>query len=173
MSEVKDTARSVAVTAHDLPLHCPQPDAPLWARHPRVFLDVLKNAAGLALILELQVETGVEVVELSAHLGGVPCCGNNRRVHPDGRDAEGALLAGQSLRDFLAQERLVGSVEVQFSSTSTTAVAVRDELRLTSFASFHRNPSFQAIVAFRTSPKSLSPTDSVYETRSVSAPRRV
>ena len=43
MSEVKDTARVVAVTAHDLPLHCPRPDAPLWARHPRVFLDVLKN----------------------------------------------------------------------------------------------------------------------------------
>ena len=28
------------ITAHDLPLHCPLPDAPLWARHPRVFLDV-------------------------------------------------------------------------------------------------------------------------------------
>ena len=43
MSETKDTARSVAVTAHDLPLHCPQPGSPLWARHPRVFLDVLKT----------------------------------------------------------------------------------------------------------------------------------
>ena len=30
----------IEVTAHDLPLHCPIPDAPLWARHPRVFLDV-------------------------------------------------------------------------------------------------------------------------------------
>jgi len=38
-----DTAREVNVTAHDLPLHCPQPGAPLWARHPRVFLDVLKT----------------------------------------------------------------------------------------------------------------------------------
>ena len=28
------------ITASDLPLHCPLPDAPLWARHPRVFLDV-------------------------------------------------------------------------------------------------------------------------------------
>ena len=31
----------IAVTASDLPLHCPQPDAPLWSQHPRVFLDVL------------------------------------------------------------------------------------------------------------------------------------
>jgi len=43
MAEVKDTARVVAVTAHDLPLHCPRPDAPLWACHPRVFLDPLKT----------------------------------------------------------------------------------------------------------------------------------
>jgi uncharacterized Zn-finger protein len=34
---------TVEVTAHDLPLHCPQPNAPLWSRHPRVFLDVLKT----------------------------------------------------------------------------------------------------------------------------------
>ena len=33
--------RTVEVTAHDLPLHCPRPDAPLWCQHPRVFLDVL------------------------------------------------------------------------------------------------------------------------------------
>ena len=31
------------ITAHDLPLHCPRPDAPLWARHPRVFLDVAQS----------------------------------------------------------------------------------------------------------------------------------
>ena len=35
-----DKARLVEVTAKDLPLHCPMPGAPLWARHPRVFLDV-------------------------------------------------------------------------------------------------------------------------------------
>lgn len=35
-----DTSRLVEVTAQDLPLHCPTPGAPLWARHPRVFLDV-------------------------------------------------------------------------------------------------------------------------------------
>ena len=43
MSELNEKTREVAVTAHDLPLHCPRPGAPLWARHPRVFLDVLKN----------------------------------------------------------------------------------------------------------------------------------
>ena len=34
------TIEVTEITAHDLPLHCPLPDAPLWARHPRVFLDV-------------------------------------------------------------------------------------------------------------------------------------
>ncbi|THF62294.1 zinc-finger domain-containing protein [Pseudothauera nasutitermitis] len=43
MAENTDKNHAVEVTAHDLPLHCPQPDAPLWARHPRVFLDVLKE----------------------------------------------------------------------------------------------------------------------------------
>lgn len=32
--------REVEVTQKDLPLHCPMPSAPLWSRHPRVFLDV-------------------------------------------------------------------------------------------------------------------------------------
>jgi uncharacterized Zn-finger protein len=31
----------------DLPLHCPMPGAPLWARHPRVFLDVVKEGEAL------------------------------------------------------------------------------------------------------------------------------
>jgi uncharacterized Zn-finger protein len=35
--------QDVEVTAHDLPLHCPTPNAPLWSQHPRVFLDVLKT----------------------------------------------------------------------------------------------------------------------------------
>lgn len=47
MSTLNEKDREVAVTAHDLPLHCPQPGAPLWARHPRVFLDVLKNDEAL------------------------------------------------------------------------------------------------------------------------------
>jgi uncharacterized Zn-finger protein len=32
--------KPIEITAKDLPLHCPTKDAPLWARHPRVFLDV-------------------------------------------------------------------------------------------------------------------------------------
>ena len=40
MTQATDTAREVTVTQADLPLACPLPDAPLWARHPRVFLDV-------------------------------------------------------------------------------------------------------------------------------------
>ena len=42
-----DTARQVEVTEKDLPLHCPVPGAPLWSRHPRVFLDVVKEGAAL------------------------------------------------------------------------------------------------------------------------------
>ncbi len=45
MSTAKEATRDVAVSAADLPLHCPPPDAPLWARHPRVYLDVLKTGA--------------------------------------------------------------------------------------------------------------------------------
>jgi uncharacterized Zn-finger protein len=43
MAENTNKNEAVAVTVADLPLHCPQPGAPLWARHPRVFLDVLKD----------------------------------------------------------------------------------------------------------------------------------
>ena len=43
MSERQDSARQLSVTQADLPLHCPLPGSPLWARHPRVFLDVLKS----------------------------------------------------------------------------------------------------------------------------------
>ena len=42
-----DTAREVQVTEKDLPLHCPLPGAPLWSRHPRVFLDVVKEGHAL------------------------------------------------------------------------------------------------------------------------------
>lgn len=47
-NQIDETTRQVQVTAHDLPLACPRPGAPLWARHPRVFLDVLKSADGVA-----------------------------------------------------------------------------------------------------------------------------
>jgi uncharacterized Zn-finger protein len=33
-------SKSIEVTAHDLPLHCPTPGAAAWSSHPRVFLDV-------------------------------------------------------------------------------------------------------------------------------------
>jgi uncharacterized Zn-finger protein len=42
-----DTARQVELTEKDLPLHCPLPGAPLWARHPRVFLEVVKHGEAL------------------------------------------------------------------------------------------------------------------------------
>ena len=42
-----DTAREVQVTEKDLPLRCPLPGAPLWSRHPRVFLDVVKEGHAL------------------------------------------------------------------------------------------------------------------------------
>ncbi len=42
-----DTARQVEVNEKDLPLHCPVPGAPLWSRHPRVFLDVVKEGEAL------------------------------------------------------------------------------------------------------------------------------
>lgn len=48
MAESNETARNVQVGADDLPLHCPRPGAPLWARHPRVFLDVLRAPGGEA-----------------------------------------------------------------------------------------------------------------------------
>ena len=43
MTEHTDKIQRVTVTAKDLPVHCPPPGAPLWARHPRVFLDVLRQ----------------------------------------------------------------------------------------------------------------------------------
>jgi len=39
----KDKLRVIEVSAENLPIHCPPPDAPLWARHPRVFLDVVST----------------------------------------------------------------------------------------------------------------------------------
>ena len=42
-----DQSRQVEVTEKDLPLHCPTPAAPLWSRHPRVFLDVARQGTAL------------------------------------------------------------------------------------------------------------------------------
>ena len=38
-------AQAISVTEKDLPLCCPRPDAPLWARHPRVYLDIAHGEA--------------------------------------------------------------------------------------------------------------------------------
>ena len=43
MAENQDKNQIIPVNANDLPLCCPQPGAPLWARHPRVYLDILKT----------------------------------------------------------------------------------------------------------------------------------
>jgi len=43
MTENHDRTQAIPVTASELPLYCPQPDAPLWARHPRVFLNLTKS----------------------------------------------------------------------------------------------------------------------------------
>jgi uncharacterized Zn-finger protein len=48
MSTLDESQRQVSVTAHDLPLACTRPGAPLWARHPRVFIDVLRSESGEA-----------------------------------------------------------------------------------------------------------------------------
>lgn len=47
MAENNDKSQAIAITAKDLPLYCPQPGAPLWARHPRVFLDVLHDGSAV------------------------------------------------------------------------------------------------------------------------------
>ena len=35
-----DKKKSVAVTAADLPLHCPLPSQAVWNKHPRVYLPI-------------------------------------------------------------------------------------------------------------------------------------
>ena len=42
-----EQVRQVEVREEDLPLHCPPPGAPLWARHPRVYLDVTRTGKAL------------------------------------------------------------------------------------------------------------------------------
>lgn len=36
--------RKVVVSAKDLPVHCPQPDASLWNSHPRVYIPLEESA---------------------------------------------------------------------------------------------------------------------------------
>jgi uncharacterized Zn-finger protein len=42
-----ETHRDIDLVAADLPLACPRPGAPLWARHPRVFIDVTTSGEGV------------------------------------------------------------------------------------------------------------------------------
>jgi uncharacterized Zn-finger protein len=34
---------TIEVSAENLPLYCPGPQAPLWSMHPRVYLDVVST----------------------------------------------------------------------------------------------------------------------------------
>jgi len=49
MNPVKSAGkeRQVAVTAAELPLHCPLPSQQLWNSHPRVFLPIEKTGEAL------------------------------------------------------------------------------------------------------------------------------
>ena len=38
-----NTRAPIEVTVHDLPLYCSLPGTPIWAGHPRVFLDVVHS----------------------------------------------------------------------------------------------------------------------------------
>jgi uncharacterized Zn-finger protein len=42
ISDTKDAPRRIEVQESDLPLRCPTPHVPVWAMHPRVFLNVTK-----------------------------------------------------------------------------------------------------------------------------------
>jgi len=46
-NDIKAPGRVVAITAADLPLHCPTAQQMLWNAHPRVFLPI--EASGEAL----------------------------------------------------------------------------------------------------------------------------
>ena len=37
----------VEVRAQDLPVHCPNPNMPVWCHHPRVFLDVTSTGEAM------------------------------------------------------------------------------------------------------------------------------
>jgi uncharacterized Zn-finger protein len=41
--ELETIVDEIPVGADDLPLTCPRPGDPLWSRHPRVSLDVLRE----------------------------------------------------------------------------------------------------------------------------------
>lgn len=48
MKELSNDELRVEVTRDQLPMHCPQPDAPLWNSHPRVFIPLGDSPDGTA-----------------------------------------------------------------------------------------------------------------------------
>ncbi len=47
MSVLSRVAPVVELSAKDLPAFCPNPSMPLWASHPRVFLDVVNESEAM------------------------------------------------------------------------------------------------------------------------------
>lgn len=45
-SKPKPTQAVTAITAADLPLHCPTDSMPLWSQHPKVYLDLDDHGHG-------------------------------------------------------------------------------------------------------------------------------
>ena len=71
--------RQIDVTEKDLPLHCPIPGAPLWAMHPRVFLDVAKEGETLC------PYCGTKYVYKGAPVkGSLACCRASSSSRPTG-----------------------------------------------------------------------------------------
>ncbi len=46
-TSAKQATEVVEVRADDLPVHCPNPQMPLWSSHPRVFLDVVAHGEAM------------------------------------------------------------------------------------------------------------------------------
>ena len=47
MSALPATAPVVELSASELPAFCPNPSMPLWASHPRIFLDVVNESEAM------------------------------------------------------------------------------------------------------------------------------
>jgi uncharacterized Zn-finger protein len=45
MSSTPPKDEVILLEAHDLPLYCPGPKAPLWSMHPRVYIEVEKTGS--------------------------------------------------------------------------------------------------------------------------------
>ena len=47
MSASRTVAPVVELSANDLPAYCPNPSMPLWASHPRIFIDVVNESEAM------------------------------------------------------------------------------------------------------------------------------